>query len=146
MHEMGYCVGVLEAVEARADGRPVSRIGVRVGALHRVSPAAFEQSFQMIADGGVASGAAADVVIVPARASCADCAAVFETPDPAPMCPECHGAHVSIAGGDELILQWVEYAEPADAARMVRESAGTIRVSEHGHEHGHGHDHEREDR
>ena len=113
MHEMGYCAGVLEAVERHADGRRVARIGVRVGALHRVSPDAFEQSFQMIADGGVAAGAATEVVIVPARATCPDCSAAFETPDPAPVCPECRGAKVETEGGDELVLQWVEYHESA---------------------------------
>jgi len=30
MHEAGYCHGVLHAVEDRASGRPVARIGVRV--------------------------------------------------------------------------------------------------------------------
>ena len=36
MHEMSYCEGVLEAVEKRAKGRPVVRVGVRIGAVHRV--------------------------------------------------------------------------------------------------------------
>ncbi len=56
MHEAGYCHGVLHAVEDRAAGRPVARIGVRVGSLHRIVPAAFEQSFQLMAAGGVADG------------------------------------------------------------------------------------------
>jgi hypothetical protein len=35
VHEMSYCEGVLEAVERRAAGRAVSRVGVRIGAVHR---------------------------------------------------------------------------------------------------------------
>ena len=52
VHEMSYCEGVLEAVERRAAGRPVARVGVRIGAVHRVVADAFEQSFQIAAAGG----------------------------------------------------------------------------------------------
>ena len=45
MHEAGYCHGVLHAVENRAAGRKVARVGVRVCGLHRTVSAAFEQSF-----------------------------------------------------------------------------------------------------
>jgi hydrogenase nickel incorporation protein HypA/HybF len=111
MHEIGYCTGVLEAVERRAAGRPVARIGVLVGALHRISPAAFEQSFQLVADGGVAAGARTEVEISPARASCAACPASFQTTEAAPSCPDCHSTDVATEGGDELVLQWVEFRE-----------------------------------
>ncbi|NUR58775.1 MAG: hydrogenase maturation protease [Catenulispora sp.] len=128
MHEIGYCAGVLEAVERRAAGRPVARIGVLVGARHCISPAAFEQSFHLVAEGGVAAGAGTEVSIAPMRASCAACSAGFETPEPLPACPDCHSTDVVTEGGDELMLQWVEYADggttvdrPGDVAVAVRE-------------------------
>lgn len=65
MHEMGMCVGVLAAVERRAGGRPVEAVGVRVGSHLAVLPEAFEQSFQVAAHGGVAEGAAVQVIPVP---------------------------------------------------------------------------------
>jgi hydrogenase nickel incorporation protein HypA/HybF len=129
MHELGYCAGVLEAVERRAAGRRVARVGVSVGALHRVSPAAFDQSFRLLADGGVAAGAATEVEIVPSRATCRQCSATFETAEPAPACPECHSSGVETEGGDELILQWVEYAGPAEGARPRGEPAGGVRAA-----------------
>ena len=89
MHEMGYCDGVLDAVEDRAAGRPVARIGVRVGSLHRIVPDAFEQSFQMMAAGGVADGAATEVTIVPARGIATPAAREFTTTDPPVACPPC---------------------------------------------------------
>ncbi|GAA1986920.1 hydrogenase maturation nickel metallochaperone HypA [Catenulispora subtropica] len=128
MHEIGYCAGVLEAVERRAAGRPVARIGVLVGALHRISPAAFEQSFRLVADGGIAAGASTDVRIAPVRATCALCPAAFETAEAAPTCPDCHGTDVAIEGGDELVLQWVEYTSP-DGGEAAREAAGPVPVS-----------------
>lgn len=114
MHESGYCDGVLEAVERRAAGRPVARIGVRVGALHRVVPEAFEQSFQHVAAGGVADGAVTEVVTVPMRAHCRACGARFESVERMPDCPRCGHPVMDLEGGDELVLEWVEY-RPADA-------------------------------
>jgi Zn finger protein HypA/HybF involved in hydrogenase expression len=65
MHELSYCEAVLEAVERRAQGRPVAHISVRIGEVHRVVQAAFEQSFQLAAHGGPAEGATTEVVTVP---------------------------------------------------------------------------------
>lgn len=128
MHEIGYCAGVLDAVERRAGGRPVARIGVLVGALHRISPAAFEQSFRMVADGGIAAGASTDVQVAPVRATCTACPASFESTEAAPACPDCHSTDVATEGGDELVLQWVEYTEPLDGAG-AREHPTPVRVA-----------------
>jgi hydrogenase nickel incorporation protein HypA/HybF len=113
MHELGYCEGVVDAVERRAAGRPVARVGVRVGALHRFQSAAFEQSFQLVAMGGVADGATTDLVIVPTSAHCRSCANNFESIDSTPACPSCGGLDLDVSGGDELVLEWIEYREPA---------------------------------
>lgn len=128
MHEIGYCAGVLEAVERRAAGRPVARIGVLVGTLHRISPAAFEQSFQLVAAGGVAAEASTEVRIAPVRATCAACPASFESVEAAPACPDCHSTEVATEGGDELVLQWIEYAEP-QAGAVAREPADPAPVA-----------------
>jgi hydrogenase nickel incorporation protein HypA/HybF len=112
MHEAGFCHGVLHAVEDRAAGRPVARIGVRVGSLHRIVPAAFEQSFRMMAAGGVAEGASAQVTVVPAEGACGSCGGTFPSMDPPIACPRCGGFDVRASGGDELVLEWVEYREP----------------------------------
>lgn len=65
MHEMGMCQSVLAAVERRAAGRRVERIGVQCGTDLAVVPEVFEQGFQVLAQGGVADGATTDVEIVP---------------------------------------------------------------------------------
>jgi hydrogenase nickel incorporation protein HypA/HybF len=109
MHEIGYCEGVVDAVERRAAGRRVARVGVRVGVLHRIVPDAFEQSFQLVAAGGVADGARTDVTVVPCGAHCTACGARFEAADAAPPCPSCGSLDVEVAGGDELVLEWIEY-------------------------------------
>lgn len=109
MHEMGYCEGVLEAVERRAGDRPVARVGVRIGAVHRVVPDVFEQSFRLAAAGGPAADATTEVVVVPVHGHCMDCRAEFDSPDPAPACPSCGSLVVAVEGGDEVVLEWLEY-------------------------------------
>ncbi len=116
MHEMGYCEGVLEAVERRAKGRRVARVGVRIGAVHRVVPDAFAQSFQLAAAGGPAESAATELTVLPVHGHCMDCRNDFHSLDPSPACPSCGSLDVAAEGGDEVVLEWIEYAGPADVA------------------------------
>jgi hydrogenase nickel incorporation protein HypA/HybF len=111
MHELSYCEGVLDAVLRRAGDRPVARVGVRIGVVHRVVADAFEQSFQLAAAGGPAAGAATELVVVPVQGHCMDCRADFEASDPAPACPSCGSLDVAVDGGDEVILEWIEYVD-----------------------------------
>ena len=129
MHELSYCEGVVQAVERRADGRPVARIGVRIGTLHRVVPAAFQQSFELVAAGGVAAGATTEVVVVPVQGACRECAARFESGDPSPACPRCGSLAVDVEGGDEVVLEWLQYHSEASPAEHPDEV-----VPEHTHE------------
>lgn len=121
MHEMSYCEGVLEAVHRRAAGRPVARVGVRIGAVHRVVAEAFAMSFQLAAAGGPAEGAMTQVVVVPVRGHCMDCRADFETPDPSPACPSCGSLDVAVEGGDEVVLEWLQYADTTQPADLDAE-------------------------
>jgi hydrogenase nickel incorporation protein HypA/HybF len=116
VHEMSYCEGVVEAVERRAAGRPVARVGVRIGAVHRIVADAFEQSFQIAAVGGPAEGATTELVVVPVHGHCMDCRADFDSPDPSPACPSCGALDVAVEGGDEVVLEWLEYVDSRLAA------------------------------
>lgn len=130
MHEMSYCEGVLEAVERRAHGRTVTRVGVRIGAIHRVVADAFQQSFEMAAVGGPAEGATTEVVVLPVRGHCMDCRSDFTSTDPSPACSSCGSLDVAVEGGDEVVLEWLEYAD-ASADRSDET------VPAHTHEHAH---------
>jgi hydrogenase nickel incorporation protein HypA/HybF len=118
---MSYCEGVLEAVQRRAGDRRVTRVGVRIGAVHRVVADAFEQSFQLAAAGGPAEGATTEVVVVPVRGHCMDCRNDFEAPEPSPACPSCGSLDVAAEGGDEVVLEWLQYAEARDDAEQTEE-------------------------
>ncbi len=117
MHEMSYCEGVLEAVLRRASGRPVARVGVRIGAVHRV---------QLAAAGGPAEGATTDLVVVPVQGHCMDCRADFSSADPAPACPSCGSLEVAAYGGDEVVLEWLQYVDTAGSAASADRQAEVV--------------------
>ena len=123
MHEYGLCEPIVAAVERRAAGRHVERARVRAGALHRVVPAAMDQAFSLAAQGTVADGADPDLVIVPARLRCRACGHTGTSDDPLTLCPACGRADVELSGGDELILESIQFApsgEPAAPAEPAR--------------------------
>ena len=110
MHELGLCSSIVDAVVRRAGDRPVTRVVVRVGRLHHVHPEAFDQSFAVAASGTVAEGAAAELVLVPVRARCRTCAGTWDGEEVPLACPSCGGVDVELVGGDELLLESLEYA------------------------------------
>jgi hydrogenase nickel incorporation protein HypA/HybF len=109
MHELGLCSSIVDAVERRAGERPVSAVRVRVGRLHHVHPEAFEQSFAVAAAGTVAEQAEAVLVLLPVQARCGDCDRTWECEEIPLSCPACGGVDVDLVGGDELVLESIEY-------------------------------------
>jgi hydrogenase nickel incorporation protein HypA/HybF len=108
VHEIGLCQSVLAAVEGKAGGRRVTGVRLRVGALHRVGPEAFEQTFSMVASDSVADGADVEVVVVPVEGHCRACGQDWEAEDQLPLCPGCGSTDVTLTGGDELVLESLE--------------------------------------
>ena len=109
MHELGLCEAIVGAVEKRAGDREVTRVKVHVGRLHHVHPEAFEQSFAMAAAGGVAGDAQAELVLLPVRSRCTSCGVVSEGEEIPLACEACGGVNVELVGGDELLLESIEY-------------------------------------
>lgn len=109
MHELGLCSSIVDAIARRAGTRPVARVRVRVGRLHHVHPEAFDQSFAVAAQGTVAQDAAADLELLPVRARCDGCGATWDADDQPVACPSCGGVEIELVGGDELLLESIEY-------------------------------------
>ncbi|MGH3344281.1 MAG: hydrogenase maturation nickel metallochaperone HypA [Carbonactinosporaceae bacterium] len=113
MHEFGLCEAILDAVERRAAGRRVTRVRVRVGALHRVVPPAMGQAFALAAEGTVADGADVELLTVPVQVSCRACGQAGEAIDPLTLCPSCGDAEIEVTGGGEIVLESIELGAPA---------------------------------
>lgn len=105
MHELGLCEPLLEAVREQAAGRVVTSVRVRVGALHAVTPDAFDQAFAVAAQGTEAEGADVDLVVTPALIICRACRTTTESAAPHPLCPVCGAADTEVSGGNELVLE-----------------------------------------
>ena len=105
MHEIGLCQSVLSVVEEQAAGSRVTGVRLRVGALHRVSPEAFDQNFSLVAAGSLADGATVEVVIVPVTGHCRECGHQWEAQDQLPLCPGCDSMQVELSGGDTQRLK-----------------------------------------
>jgi len=109
MHEFGMCDGIVEAVQRRAGGRPVARVRVRVGTLHRVVDAAFQQAFAHASEGTEAEHAAVELVVIPMSATCQGCGVVVEANEMVTVCAGCGGTDLELTAGEELILESIEY-------------------------------------
>jgi hydrogenase nickel incorporation protein HypA/HybF len=109
MHELGLCSSIVDAIEKRAGERPVARVRVRVGRLHHVHPEAFDQSFAVAAMGTVVEDATAELVLLPVIAHCASCGESWECDEIPVACPSCGAVEINLVGGDELVLESIEY-------------------------------------
>lgn len=109
MHELGLCSSIVDAIEHRAGERPVAKVRIRVGRLHHVHPEAFDQSFAVAAQGTIAEDALAELVLIPVTARCGACGATWDADELPQACPECGGVDFELTGGDELILESIEY-------------------------------------
>ena len=98
---------------------------MRIGAVHRVVAAAFEQSFQIAAAGGPAAGATTEVVVVPVHGHCMDCRTRLREHRPLARLPGLRLARRRrVEGGDEVVLEWLQYADPAAQAVPARPTRG----------------------
>jgi hydrogenase nickel incorporation protein HypA/HybF len=109
VHELGLCTSIVDAIERRAGERPVARVRVRVGRLHHVHADAFDQSFEIAAMGTVAEHARAELVLLPVLARCGSCGAAWECEEVPLACSACGSCETELLGGDELVLESIEY-------------------------------------
>lgn len=119
MRELGLCEGLVDAVQRRAAGRPVTRVRIRVGILQQVVEPSLTQAFTALATNTVAAGAALDVTVVPAQLTCRECGRESDTLDGLASCQGCGGRHVVVSGGDEVVLESLEYARATTAATAI---------------------------
>jgi len=117
MHEWGYCEGILDAVRRRAAGRRVKRVRLQVGVLHRLDQGALQQAFSVTASGSEAEDAIVDLVFIPTRWRCRVCGDGSEAAGIIMVCSSCGGIEVEVSGGDEMILESVEYETTSRGAR-----------------------------
>ena len=112
MHELSLSSAIVNTVVKHADGRPVSVVSLRVGALRQVVPDTLEFYFGFVSKGTVCEDARLEQELIAARLRCAVCEREWEIDLPVFACPDCGGgSRVEIASGNEFEVESIEVEE-----------------------------------
>jgi hydrogenase nickel incorporation protein HypA/HybF len=108
VHELSLASAIVDTVERHADGRLVTVITMRIGALRQVVPDSLEFYVDLVGRGTVCDGARLELELVPARLAC--CSGEWEPPSF--RCPSCGGGG-TVVSGDEFLVESIELKEDA---------------------------------
>jgi hydrogenase nickel incorporation protein HypA/HybF len=119
MHELAIADAIVRIVEDHAAGRRVTKVDLTVGHLRQVVPSALEFSFELVAAGTVADGAALAITHVPVEARCRGCGETTPQEGFPLACNACGALDVDVVAGDELYVEAVELEEDEDRAEEL---------------------------
>ncbi|MEZ5798352.1 MAG: hydrogenase maturation nickel metallochaperone HypA [Paracoccaceae bacterium] len=111
MHEMSLAEGIRTIVhdQARAHGfQRVTVLRLEIGRFAGVEKPALEFAFDVVMRGSPAEGARLEMIDLPGKALCYDCAKTVEISDRLDPCPECGGGRLIPQGGDEMRIKDME--------------------------------------
>lgn len=111
MHEMALCEGVLGVLEdaARRQGfRRVRVVRLEIGRFAGVEVEALRFCFDAVTRGTLAEGATLEILDLPGRAHCFDCATTVTIDHRLDPCPLCGSGRLAPTGGDEMRIKELE--------------------------------------
>jgi hydrogenase nickel incorporation protein HypA/HybF len=108
MHEAAIAAGILEVAGENAAGRPIQKVGLRLGRFTGVVREALEFAFEALTAGTKSEGARLEIEEVPLVVSCPVCKwAGRPAENFCMLCPQC-GAAMQIVTGREMEVVWVD--------------------------------------
>jgi hydrogenase nickel incorporation protein HypA/HybF len=115
MHELSLSSAIVDTVIRHAQGRPVTSVQMRIGALRQVVPDSLAFYFDIVARDTVCEGARLEQEFLPARLRCDACAREWEIDFPIFLCPSCGtGGDVRIVAGEEFEVESIDVEEVAE--------------------------------
>jgi hydrogenase nickel incorporation protein HypA/HybF len=120
MHELSIASAVVDTALRHADGRRVSAVSVRTGAMRQVVGDSLEFYFEIVARDTPCEGARLTLTEVATELRCRDCDRTWSPEIPAFRCPGCGGADVQITAGEELEVDYIEVEEEETACTAPR--------------------------
>ena len=111
MHEMSLAEGMRGIVEDSARQHGFSRVTVlrvEIGRFAGVEKPALEFAFDVVMRGSPAEGARLELIDLPGRALCYDCAVTVDLDNRLDPCPRCGGGKLIPQGGDEMRIKDME--------------------------------------
>ena len=112
MHELSLSGAIVNTVVKHAEGRPVTVVSMRIGALRQVVPDTLEFYFGFVSNGTVCEGARLEQELAPALLRCGRCGREWEIDVPHFMCPDCGPAgRVEVMSGNEFEVESIDVEE-----------------------------------
>lgn len=108
---MSLCEGIREVIEAHAKVHKISRITkvrLEIGTFACVEKHALAFAFDVAMHGSIAEGTTLEIIDIPGRALCFDCAKEVELIDRLNPCPNCGGGKLIPIGGEEIRIKDLE--------------------------------------
>jgi len=129
MHELALSRAIVEAALRHAEGRRVTVVRVRVGALRQVVRESLRFNFEIVTRDTACDGARLELELIAAQLRCASCGRSWN-PAPRPAteigqlvtppsfrCPECGAGDADVVGGQELEIESIDVEEGQCIAR-----------------------------
>ncbi len=110
MHEMGITQSIVAIVAEQAHGRRVRRVTVEIGKLSPIMPDAIRFCFDVLTQDSLIAGAELDIIEVPGKATCLECAAEVSLADMFGQCT-CGSKQLRRIAGEELNIKSMEVEE-----------------------------------
>jgi hydrogenase nickel incorporation protein HypA/HybF len=107
MHELSVTQDIVRTVVDNTDGRTVTGVRIRIGALSGIVPEAVRFCFDLAASGTTLDGASLQIDDEPGRGRCRVCGTEFDMPELLPRCP-CGSTDAEVVAGRSLIVVSVE--------------------------------------
>lgn len=107
MHELSITQDVVRTVVEHTDGRTVTGVRLRIGALAGIVPDAVRFCFDLATAGTTLAGAWLQIEDEPGRGLCHACGAEFDMPELLPRCP-CGSTDGEVVAGRSLVVTSVE--------------------------------------
>jgi len=115
MHELSLSSAIVDTVLRHAEGRRVTSVQMRIGALRQVVPDSLDFYFDIVSRDTVCEGARLELELVPARLRCEACTGEWKIDVPVFLCPSCGPEGiVQVAAGEEFEVESIEVEEVAE--------------------------------
>ena len=117
MHEVGLVEGAIRtavSVMQAAGASSIERMTFAIAPGGHISPEAVETLFSSLSAGTPANGAQLAFEALDQEFGCWECGHTFTASEREPVCSACGGRAVKPLLASELVLKFVDVAEPAD--------------------------------
>ncbi len=111
VHELALCRSIAAIADRNRGGRPVTRVGVRLGAFRQAVPETLTSCWSIVTEGTALNGSELSFEIVPLVIHCHSCEAESELSQVWLRCPACSSSDVTVVHGEEFMVTHLDVAD-----------------------------------